>query len=91
MRAVGVVRQSLRQIVILLVWALALWGGLLLASAVADSFTEGVAAFARLVPQAGSGLWGWLAALSVVLALAAGLIGGAHLASRGRESRSHTR
>jgi hypothetical protein len=74
--------QTLSRIAVLLVWALALWGALLLASAVADSFSEGTRAFTRLVPDRGATVWGWLAALSVVLALAAGLVGGALVASR---------
>ena len=82
MSARPVVVQSFGRAVILLVWALAMWGALLLLSAVTDSFSEGSVAFARLVPARGANVWGWLAGLSVVLALGAGILGGAVLASK---------
>jgi amino acid permease len=74
--------QSFGRVAMILVWALALWGALLLASAVADSFSEGTAAFARLVPARGGNVWNWLAGLCVVLALGVGIVGGAFVATK---------
>jgi hypothetical protein len=82
MSARPVVVQSFGRAVILLVWALAMWGALLLVSAVTDSFSEGSVAFARLVPARGANVWGWLAALCEVLALGVAIIGGASLATK---------
>ena len=82
MSARPVVVQSFGRAVILLVWALAMWGALLLLSAVTDSFSEGSVAFARLVPARGANGWAWLAALSEVLALGVVIVGGASLAAK---------
>ena len=82
MSARAVVFQSFGRVAILLMWALALWGALLLLSAIADSFSEGTRAFVRLVPARGASVWGWLAGLCVVLALGVGLLGGAFLATK---------
>ncbi len=83
MSARAVVSQSfVGRIAILLLWSLALWGALLLASAVTDSFSEGSVAFARLVPARGATFWSWLASLCVVLALAVVIVGGAFLATK---------
>jgi len=77
-----VVLQSFGRVAILLLWALALWGALLLASAVTDSFSEGSTAFARLVPARGATVWGWLTGLCVALALGVAILGGAFLATK---------
>ena len=83
MSARAVVFQSfVGRLAILLVWSLALWGALLLASAVTDSFSEGTIAFARLVPPRGGNFWTWLASLCVVMALAVVIVGGASLATK---------
>jgi TRAP-type C4-dicarboxylate transport system permease small subunit len=83
MSARAVVFQSfVGRIAILLLWSLALWGALLLASAVTDSFSEGSVAFARLVPARGANVWSWLAGLCVVLAVAVVIVGGAFLATK---------
>ena len=78
MGARAVVWQALGRATMLLAWALVAWGALLLASAVANAFGEGpAAAFARLLPARDASIWGWLAPLSVLLALGAGLLGAA--------------
>ena len=87
-RAVGI--QAFSRFGFLLLWALVLWGALQLASAVADSFSEGSTAFARLVPDSGADVWRWLAALSVLLAVGTALLGGAFVASK-RASRGDLR
>ena len=89
MSARAVVTQSFGRFAFLLLWSLVAWGALLLASAVADSFSEGSTAFARLLPTRGATIWAWLSALSVVLALGVGLVGGALVASR-RVTRTST-
>jgi len=69
--------QALGRVAMLLVWSLVLWGALLFASTLANALGEGPAsAFARLVPAQGASIWSWLGPLSVLLALAAGLIVG---------------
>jgi hypothetical protein len=82
MRARAILTYSFGRFAFLLLWSLAAWGVLLIASAVADSFSEGSTAFARLLPTQGATVWAWLGALSVALALAVGLVGGAVFASR---------
>jgi hypothetical protein len=82
MGARAVVVQSVGRVAMLLLWALVLWGALLLAAAAADAWSEGSVAFARLIPGQGANGWAWLAALSVLLALGAGLVGGASLAAK---------
>lgn len=68
MGARSIVRQALGRTAVLLVWALVGWGVLLVASAVANAFTEGSAsAFSRLLPARGASIWGWLGPLSVLL------------------------
>jgi hypothetical protein len=60
--------STLGRTAMLLVLALVVWGGLLVASAVENAFGEGPgAALARLVPGAGGSFWDWLGLLSVVL------------------------
>ena len=83
MSARAVVFQSVfGRVAMLLLWALAMWGALLLVSAVTDSFSEGSVAFARLVPAPGANVWAWLAALSEVLALGVVIVAGASLATK---------
>jgi hypothetical protein len=83
MSARAVVFQSVfGRVAMLLVWSLAMWGALLLVSAIADSFSEGSVAFARLVPAPGANGWAWLAVLSEVLALGVVVVGGASLATK---------
>jgi hypothetical protein len=82
MSARVVVLQSFGRAAILLLWALAMWGALLLVSAVTDAFSEGSVAFARLVPARGANVWAWLAALSELLALGVVIVGGASLATK---------
>ncbi len=83
MGARSAVLQSLGRVAILLAWALVGWGALLVASALVSAAGEGVtAAFARLLPNPGASLWGWLGPLSVLLALGAGLAGGAFVLAR---------
>lgn len=82
MRSRTVVAQFPGRVAILLLWALALWGALLLATAVIDSWSEGSIAFTRLIPARGANEWAWLSALSVLLALGAGLCGAALLVTR---------
>jgi len=67
--------QSLVRAAVLLAWALVVWGGLLVVSAVANAITEGPEAFARLLPAAGASIWGWLGPLSVLMVFAAVIIG----------------
>jgi hypothetical protein len=74
----SVVLRTLGRTAILLAWALVGWGVLLVASAFANAFGEGTgAAFARLLPRSDGSAFGWLGPLSVLLALAVGLVGGA--------------
>ena len=74
MGARSVVLQALGRTGILLVWALVGWGALLVASALANGFTEGpTTALARLLPTRGASIWGWLGPLSVVLVILAAL------------------
>lgn len=57
---------------LLAAWALAGWGTLLLLVTLVATLSDGPgAAFARLVPSPGAGLWAWLNGLSVLLALGA--------------------
>jgi hypothetical protein len=82
MRARAVVTRLLVRFTFVVVWSCVGWGALLIGSAVFDSFSEGSTAFARLLPSRGDTILGWLGALSVVLALGVGLLGGAVVASR---------
>jgi hypothetical protein len=66
--------QTLSRTLVLLVWALVLWGSLLITSTLANALGEGTAAaFARLVPARGASVWDWLSPLAMLLALVAGL------------------
>lgn len=82
MKARGAAAETLGRLGFVLLGSLVLWGALLLASAVADSWSEGVAAFTRLVPSRGANAWAWLAGLSVLMAIGAAVIGAAFLATR---------
>ena len=93
MGARSVVRQALGRTAVLLVWALVGWGVLLVASAVANAFTEGGgSAFSRLLPARGASIWGWLGPFSVLLALGAVLavaaLAIARAMARGHEPRA---
>jgi len=68
--------QSLVRAAVLLAWALVVWGGLLVVSAVANAITEGPEAFARLLPASDASFWGWLGPVSVLLAVTAAFGGG---------------
>jgi len=62
---------------LLLLWSLAAWGALLVLLTLVDAVGEGLRpALARLLPAAGASVWAWLNALSVMLALAVGLVVG---------------
>jgi hypothetical protein len=76
------VPHSFVRFTFVLLWSLVAWGALLIASAVVDSFSEGSTAFARLLPNREADAWGRLGTACVVLALGAGLLGVAFLASR---------
>jgi hypothetical protein len=70
--------QTFGRLSMLVFWALVLWGVLLFLSTFANAVREGpAAAFARLVPAHGASPWGWLALVSMVLALGVGLTVGA--------------
>jgi hypothetical protein len=70
--------RTLGRVSLLLMLALAGWGALLFASALANAVGEGpAAAFGRLVPPHGASVWGWLAAFSVLLAITAVVAGAA--------------
>jgi hypothetical protein len=84
MGARRVLIRAAERTALLAFWTLVLWGGLLLLSTLANALTEGPAAFGRLVPVPGGSIWSWLASLSVLLALAVGLIGGALVLSSAR-------
>ena len=82
MKSRGAAAETIGRLAFVALGSLVLWGALLLASAVADSWSEGAVAFARLVPSRGANIWAWLAGLSVVMAIGAGVIGAAYLATR---------
>jgi hypothetical protein len=68
----GALKRAFGRTLLLLVACLVLWGGLLLLSALVNAWGEGAAvAFARLLPGPGATIWGWLAPLSVLLAVVA--------------------
>jgi hypothetical protein len=82
MRSRGAAAETLGRLGFVLLGSLVLWGALLLASAVADSWTEGAAAFTRLVPSRDANVWSWLAGLSVVMAIGAAVFCAAFVATR---------
>ncbi len=56
-------------------WALVVWGGVLLLVALGHAFGEGLRpALLRLLPAHGTSAWGWLNALSAGLALVVGIV-----------------
>ena len=74
----SLVLRALARLALLLVCSLVGWGALLLVSALANAIGEGPKpALARLLPARGASVWGWLSALSVLLALGAGLVAAA--------------
>jgi len=78
-----VVSRFLARTALLLLWSLVAWGALLLVLTLGHLVQEGPGpALARLVPPSGASTWAWVNALSVGLALAAGLVGGGLYASR---------
>ena len=59
-----------------LLWSLVAWGALLVFLTLVDAVGEGPGpALARLLPAGGASVWAWLNALSMMLALAVGLVG----------------
>ena len=76
MRARTVVVQPLARAALLILWSLVAWGALLVLLTLVDAVGEGPwPALARLVPASGASVWAWLNALSMMLALAVGLVG----------------
>jgi hypothetical protein len=68
--------QWLARTALLLLWSLVAWGALLLLLTLVDAVGEGQRpALARLLPAGDASVWAWLNALSVMLALAVGLLG----------------
>ena len=68
--------QWLARAALLLLWSLVAWGALLALVTLVDAVGEGPGpALARLVPASGASVWAWLNALSMMLALAVGLVG----------------
>ena len=68
--------QWLARAALLLLWSLVAWGALLALVTLVDAVGEGPGpALARLLPIGGASVWAWLNALSVMLALAVGLVG----------------
>jgi hypothetical protein len=79
----SLVLQVLGRLALLLLWSLVGWGTLLLVSGLVNAIGEGpAAALARLLPTPGASIWAWLSSLSVLLALAAGLLVGALVIAR---------
>ncbi len=60
---------------LLVLWALVLWGTLLVVVATADAAAGHPGAFGQLLPAHGASFWAWLNAASVALALVAWLAG----------------
>jgi hypothetical protein len=68
--------QWLARTALLLLWSLVAWGALLALLTLVDAIGEGPGPpLARLLPAGGASVWAWLNALSVMLALAVGLVG----------------
>ena len=87
MGARDLVRQLLLRGLLLLLWALVVWGALLLLVALTHAAREGPRpALARLLPSHGASIWAWLNAMSAALALGVGVLVGGYLAwpHRGR-------
>jgi len=82
------VLQWLARTALLLLWSLVAWGALLLVLTAGHVVQQGLgAALARLVPPSGASPWAWVNALSVALAVAAGLVAGGVYASGRRRGR----
>ena len=76
MRARTLVLQPLARTALLILWSLVAWGALLVFLTLVDAVGEGPRpALGRLLPASGASVWAWLNALSVMLALAVGLVG----------------
>jgi hypothetical protein len=85
MTARVVALRWLQRVSLLVLWALVLWGGLLLLLTVLDAAGEGLRpALARLLPPPGASAWAWLNALSAALALAVVIVIGGLLVSSHR-------
>jgi hypothetical protein len=85
MSARVLVSQWLARTVLLLLWSLVAWGGLLLLVTLGHVAQEGLGtALARLVPPSGASAWAWINALSVALAMTFGLVAGGLVVSRRR-------
>lgn len=75
--------QTLGRTAVLMLWALAAWGTLLVVSALANALGEGAGpALTRLLPAAGASVWGWLGPFSVLLALGALILGATFVVAR---------
>jgi hypothetical protein len=75
MSARAFVRQWLGRTLLLLLWSLVAWGGLLLLLALFEAASEGVRpVLARVLPARGASVWAWINALSVALSLCVGLV-----------------
>jgi len=76
MRARTLVLQPLARTALLILWSLVAWGALLALLTLVDAVSEGLRpALGRLLPTGGASVWAWLNVLSVMLALAVGLVG----------------
>jgi hypothetical protein len=75
---------------LLALWALVVWGSLLLLVSLGHAVSEGVRpAVARLLPTQETSAWGWINALSAGLALAVGVVvGGVWAWGRGSGSKA---
>ncbi len=77
MSARGVTLGFLARPALLAVWALVLWGSLLLAVALVELPIDGLrTVLARLVPRHGASAWAWLNLLTAALALFVWLLAG---------------
>jgi amino acid permease len=62
--------RTLARSALLVLWALVLWGTLLIAAAALEVPTDGAATVAaRVLPGRGASLWAWLNALAMMLAV----------------------
>ena len=72
----GEALRALARPALLALWALALWGTLLLLVAAFGAVVDGPrTTLARLLPARGASLWAWINAVSAVLALVAWGVG----------------
>jgi hypothetical protein len=78
--------ETLGRAAILLVWALAAWGALLVVSAAANAVGEGPGpAIARLLPDGDGSFWAWLGFVAVLLALASAILAAVIVVARRRQ------